>query len=85
MIEFAALIWLRVKQPAMARPFRIPCGTAGVVAMCVPPLALCLLSIMLSNDATKYASVGGIVTGLLVYWWQAKAIPLTDVKTTPAA
>jgi hypothetical protein len=40
---------------------------------------------MLSNDATKYASVGGIVTGLLVYWWQAKAIPLTDVKTTPAA
>ena len=76
-LEFAALIWLRLKRPEMARPFRIPCGTAGVVAMCVPPMALCLLSIALSNHATRYASIGGIVVGLLVYRWQVKTTPLS--------
>src|SRR6185503_4482165 len=38
-LEFAALVWLRFKQPEMARPYRVPFGTAGVVLISIPPVA----------------------------------------------
>lgn len=67
-LEFAALVWLRIKQPDMPRPYKASFGTAGVVAISVPPIALCLLSMVLANNATKLVSVVGIVIGLIVYW-----------------
>ena len=66
-LEFAALVWLRVKEPAMLRPYRVPGGLAGVVALSVPPVALCLLSVALTDSLTKVVSALGIVAGLLVY------------------
>jgi amino acid transporter len=39
-LEFVALVVLRVKEPALARPFRIPGGLWGVVAMGVAPTLL---------------------------------------------
>jgi amino acid transporter len=66
-LEFAALAWLRFKQPEMARPYRVPFGIGGVIAISLPPVALCLISIALSSDATRYASLGGIAIGLIVY------------------
>lgn len=66
-LEFAALVWLRVKEPEMARPYRIPLGTAGVAAMSFPPVALCLVSIALANEPTKLVSLAGITLGLIVY------------------
>ena len=82
-LEFAALIWLRMKAPDLPRPFRIPFGTAGVVAISIPPIALCLASIALSNDATRYVGLGGIALGLLVYRLQSKPNPDTEVETAP--
>jgi len=72
-LEFAALIWLRLKRPEMSRPYRVPFGIPGVIAISVPPVALCLLSIVLSNGATKYVSLGGIAIGLLVYYLQSRS------------
>jgi len=69
-IEFAALAWLRFKQPEMARPYRLPFGTGGVILMSIPPVALCCISIALSSGATRYASLGGIALGLIVYRWR---------------
>jgi amino acid transporter len=85
LLEFAALVWLRIKRPEMPRPYRIPCGTYGVIAICIPPTALCLLSIALSNPATKYVGLGGIALGLLVYRWQAQATPLEKIEAAPTA
>jgi amino acid transporter len=82
-LEFAALIWLRVKHPEMARPYRVPFGIAGVIALSIPPVALCLISIALSNDATRYVSLSGLAVGLLVYRWQTKPVRATDVEPTP--
>lgn len=84
LLEFAALVWLRIKRPEMARPYRIPFGTGGVIAFCIPPVLLCLLSIMLSNPATKYVGLGGIAIGLLVYRWQARAAA-AKIETAPIA
>lgn len=44
MLEFAALVALRVRQPDLPRPFRIPGGTAVAVAIGIPPLALLILA-----------------------------------------
>jgi amino acid transporter len=73
MLEFAALIRLRVREPDMPRPYRIPLGLAGLVALSAPPVVLCLISIALSSAMTRYASLGGIAAGLLIYRRQAKA------------
>jgi amino acid transporter len=83
LMEFAALVWLRIKQPEMARPYRIPYSTSGVIALCIAPVSLCLLSIGLSNSATKYVGLGGIAVGLVVYRWQARSTAATQVETAP--
>jgi amino acid transporter len=82
-LEFAALIRLRIKAPDLPRPFRIPFGTAGIVALSIPPTALCLASIALSDEATKYVSLGGIALGLLVYRWQWKSNADVEVEAAP--
>jgi amino acid transporter len=81
-LEFAALVWLRIKRPEMARPYRVPFGLAGAIAISIPPVTLCLISIALSNDATRYVSLGGIVLGLLVYRWQARIGVATAIEAT---
>jgi amino acid transporter len=66
-LEFAALVWLRLKEPGMTRPYRVPGGLTGAVALSVPPVALCVLSIALADLPTVSVSAGGIVLGLLIY------------------
>jgi amino acid transporter len=82
-LEFAALIWLRISAPELPRPFRIPFGTGGVIALSIPPIALCLTSVALSNDPTRYVGLGGIALGLLVYRWQMKPKPDPAVEAAP--
>jgi len=71
-LEFAALVRLRISRPEMSRPYRVPYGITGVIAISVPPVALCLLSVALANDATKYLGLGAFALGCAVYGWQSK-------------
>jgi amino acid transporter len=66
-LEFAALVWLRIKEPDMPRPYRIPFGTVGVLLFSLPPVALCVISIALANQPTKAVSLVGIMAGLIFY------------------
>ena len=66
-LEFAALVWLRWKEPQMPRPYRVPLGTAGTIAFSIPPVMLCLASMVLADDVTKLVSLGGIAAGFVVY------------------
>ena len=38
-LEFVALIVLRIRRPELARPFRIPGGTRGAIAIAAAPPA----------------------------------------------
>jgi amino acid transporter len=40
LLEFAALVALRLREPELVRPFRVPGGIFGAVAISVPPIAL---------------------------------------------
>jgi amino acid transporter len=71
-LEFAALVWLRLKQPEMPRPYRVPFGTAGAIALSLPPTALCIVSMLLANYPTKAVSGAGIGIGVIVYWIQKR-------------
>jgi len=82
LLEFAALIRLRVNRPGMPRPYRVPFGLAGVIALSVPPMTLCLVSIFLANDATKYLGLGSFALGWLVHRWQA-SLNSAAVESTP--
>lgn len=54
LLEFAALIVLRIKEPNMRRPFKVPGGLFGAVAIAVPPAAILLLA--------TYSTYTGILT-----------------------
>ncbi len=45
LLEFAALIRLRMAEPGLRGPFRIPLGTRGVVVLAIMPLLILLLVI----------------------------------------
>jgi len=44
LLEFAALVALRIREPRLTRPYRIPGGMAGAIAVCIPPAALMVLA-----------------------------------------
>ena len=50
-LEFAALVVLRIREPTLARPFRVPGGLFGAAALGVVPVAL--LGFALSKNADE--------------------------------
>jgi amino acid transporter len=64
-LEFAALIKLRLDQPDLPRPYRIPCGTAGLVLLFLPPTALTVLLISLSKPIGLIGAGTAVALGLI--------------------
>jgi amino acid transporter len=62
LLEFWALAALRVREPDLARPFRVPGGTAGAVAIGVPPLAL-MIAALLRNRTELVGWTNELVIG----------------------
>ncbi len=46
LLEFWALVALRIREPELARPFRVPGGIAGAIAIGMPPLALMIAAVV---------------------------------------
>jgi amino acid transporter len=65
LLEFWALVALRVREPNLARTFRVPGGMAGVVAIGVPPLAL-MIAAFARNRAELVGSTNELVIGIAV-------------------
>ena len=49
MLEFVALAVLRFREPELARPFRVPGGLFGAIAIGIPPMLLLAFSIIRSE------------------------------------
>jgi len=72
-LEFVALIVLRIRQPEIARPFRIPGGIIGAVLIAAGPCILLVLAAVL-NRHEKIGSIGAAtlavgvaICGVVVY------------------
>jgi len=73
LLEFAALVALRVREPGLPRPYRVPGGLPGAVAVGVLPLALLVLTVV-RNQAEPVGPInalqlGAILIGLGVIVW----------------
>ncbi|KAL6633710.1 hypothetical protein ACP70R_026381 [Stipagrostis hirtigluma subsp. patula] len=66
LLEFLAFVLLRVRRPDAPRPYRVPLGTAGCVAMLVPPTALIVVVLALSTLKVTLVSLGAVAVGLVL-------------------
>ena len=79
MLEFLALIALRIKEPDLERPFRVPGGMAGAVLLGVCPLLLLSFSIFHSEGERILGmnelafGILLIVGGFVAYWVRSAA------------
>lgn len=64
LLEFCALVALRVREPDLVRPYRVPGGLFGAVAIGVGPLALIVAS-AIRNRTEQVGSVSTLTIGLL--------------------
>jgi len=64
-LEFAALLWLRVREPNLPRPFRVPGGMFGAVALGIPPTLLLGFAIVRSEHESVLG-MSSFLFGLLL-------------------
>jgi len=65
LLEFWALAALRIREPALARPYRIPGGTLGVVLIGLPTLGL-MIDTIVRNRQELVGSTDELTVGLSV-------------------
>ncbi|KAM3259107.1 hypothetical protein ACQJBY_050729 [Aegilops geniculata] len=66
LLEFASFIWLRVKHPALKRPYRVPLPLPALVAMCAVPSAF--LAYVCAVAGWRVFAVAAGLTALGVGW-----------------
>jgi amino acid transporter len=64
-LEFVALIVLRIKAPDMPRPYKVPGGMLGVIALSIVPMALLGFSVVQSKGESVMG-INALLFGLLV-------------------
>ncbi len=78
LLEFASLVALRIREPGLARPYRVPGGLAGAIAVGLPPAALIVLTAMRTRaepvGSINALELGGIlIAGGVIAWFAASA------------
>jgi amino acid transporter len=63
MLEFWALTALRVREPDLPRPYRIPGGIITTILLGLPPLGL-MIAAAIRNHGEKIGSVSGLSVGI---------------------
>lgn len=77
-LEFAALVALRVREPKLDRPFRVPGGTTAAVLLGVCPTLLLAFSVV-HSEGERILGLNGLLFGVLliiagfVAYWAATA------------
>jgi len=71
LVELAAFLWLRVHAPALPRPWRVPGGFGGAVAVVVFPALFMLAALATAGWLNTLAGVVAALTGPLA--WRAFA------------
>jgi amino acid transporter len=75
-LEFVALIALRIREPDLPRPFRVPGGLPVVVAMSAAPTALLALAAWVGRDepgplGMSEIALAGLIALVGPIWWGA--------------
>jgi amino acid transporter len=65
LLEFWALVALRIREPELARPYCVPGGIAGTIAIGLPPLAL-MIAALIRNSRELAGSTSQLMIGTAV-------------------
>ncbi len=65
-LEFVALVALRIREPALPRPFRVPGGLGGAIAVGVIPMALLAAALLELRGESDSDGQGFWLSGALV-------------------
>ena len=65
LLEFASLVALRIREPEIDRPYRVPGGLAGAIAIGIGPLALLALTVV-RNQAEPVGPINSLEFGALL-------------------
>jgi amino acid transporter len=66
LLEFVALVVLRIREPGLERPYRVPGGLAGVIALGAAPLALLIVAVV-RNHTESIGSISALqIAGVLI-------------------
>lgn len=65
-LEFIAFVKLRITYPNASRPYKIPVGTIGAIAMCIPPTILIGIVLALSTLKVAIVSLVAVVIGFIM-------------------
>ena len=74
LLQFVALVGLRVREPNLHRPYRVPGGMFGAIAIGIPPLVLLILTAVRNKiepvGPINALELGGLLVaaGVLVYY-----------------
>ncbi|KAG9150497.1 hypothetical protein Leryth_010874 [Lithospermum erythrorhizon] len=66
MLEFIAFVLLRIRSPDASRPYKIPVGTIGAIAICIPPTLLICVVLAFSTLKVALISMGAVLIGLVL-------------------
>ena len=64
-LEFVALVVLRIREPGLVRPFRVPGGLAGAIAAGAGPGALLILA-LIRNRNEQMGSISALTVGVIL-------------------
>ena len=65
LLEFWALAALRIREPDLPRPYRVPGGTLGAILIGIPPLAL-MVAAVIRNRTEAIGSTSSLAVGLIL-------------------
>jgi len=81
-MEFLALIRLRHLEPLTRRPYRVPLERGWLVAMCLPPMSLCILLVCLAPWEAWLLFGASALLGILASLRTSDACPSWCVQFT---
>jgi amino acid transporter len=67
-MALSAAIALRIKEPALERPFRIPGGTKALVLICMPVFIISAASLLTNGWITIIGAIAAIILAPVTYW-----------------
>jgi amino acid transporter len=68
LVELAAFVRLRIAEPALLRPWRVPGGTPGMIVAVLVPALVALFAMANAGALNTVAGILAALTGPAVYW-----------------
>ena len=72
LLELAAFVALRLREPSLARPWRVGGGPLGLWLTAAVPSAAALLAMATAGWKNTAAGVATVLTGPALWWWRAR-------------